>query len=154
MHPVTVATADEREWHPFGRGWTTASMVALTVLMLLLARAYGAGQYGVGAIPFLLLQFVLTGVVAGRAVASLLQRLWRPLGLAAAWAAGAAAAAVAFQAWNKTPAGEPLLVPLFLVLLVPAVLWAVLAPRRTRNGALVTAATATVGFLIARSAAL
>ena len=154
MHSATVATAQQGEWHPFGRGWTTASLVALTMLMLILARRYGAGQYGVGAVPFLLLQFVLTGVVAGRAARSLLKRLWRPLAQAAAWAAGAVAAAVALETWNTKPSGDPLLTPLFLVLLVPAALWALVAPPPTRNGARATAVTAAVGYMIARSASL
>ena len=154
MHPAPVATAQQGEWHPFGRGWTTASLVALTMLMLLLARRYGAGAYGIGAVPFLVIQFVLTGVVAGRAVGSLLKRLWRPLAQAAAWGAGAVAAAVALETWNTKPTGEPLLTPLFLVLLAPAAVWAIVAPPRSRNGARVTAATAAVGYLIARSAAL
>jgi hypothetical protein len=154
MHSPTVATAQDGEWHPFGRGWTTASLVALTMLMLILARRYGAGQYGIGAVPFLLLQFVLTGVVAGRAVRSLLKRLWRPLAETAAWAAGAVAAAVALETWNTKPSGDPLLTPLFLVLLVPAALWALVAPPPTRNGARATAVTAAVGYMIARSASL
>lgn len=154
MHAPTVATAQQGEWHPFGRGWTTASLVALTMLMLIVARRYGAGEYGIGAVPFLFLQFVLTGVVAGRAVRSLLKRLWRPLAQAAAWGAGAVAGAVALETWNTKPSGEPLLARLFLVLLVPAVVWAFVAPLRTRNGARVTAVTAAAGYLIARSASL
>jgi hypothetical protein len=154
MIPSMSAAAHEGEWHPFGRGWTTASLVALTMLMLILARRYGAGQYGIGAVPFLLLQFVLTGIVAGRAARSLLKRLWRPLAQAAAWAVGAVAAAVALETWNTKPSGDPLLTPLFLVLLVPAALWALVAPPPTRNGARATAVTAAVGYMIARSASL
>ena len=154
MHPPTVDAAQQGEWHPLGRGWTTASLVALTMLMLLLARRFGAGAYGAGAVPFLLVYFVLTGVVAGRAITSVMRRVWNPLVLVLASIVGAVAAAIALQTWNRTPSAEPLLTPLFLVLLVPAALWAFVAPPRTRNGARATAVTAAVGYLIARSASL
>ena len=149
-----MADAEPGEWDPFGRGWATALLVALTVPILLLARWRGAGAYGVGAIPFLILQFVLTGVIAGRAAMSVLRRLWRPLVLAGASTVGAAVAVVALQTWNRTPGSEPLLTRMFFVLLVPAIAWAVFAPTRTRASAWVTAVVSIIGFLIARNAGL
>ena len=142
------------EWSPFGRGWTTAAAATVAILALSAARAFGAGAYGAGALPFLLLQFVATGVVAGRAVAGALHPAPRALVLAADGVVGAVAVAFAFQTWNTTPSGEPLLQPLFLVLLIAAVAWALVAPPRTRAGARATAAAAALGYLVARAASL
>jgi hypothetical protein len=92
------------------------------------------------------------GVVAGRAAASLLRWLWRPLRLTAAVAAAAIAVVAVFQTWNTRPSEEPLLVPMFLLIVGPAVVWAVFAAPPARTGAQLTAAV--IALSIAHAAAL
>lgn len=102
--------------------------------MLLLARAFGAGASGMGAVPFLLGLFVANGVIAGRAVGALVGCSWS----VGAWLVGVPVAAAASilpgVVWNNTPGGSALLVRLFGVTAAVAVVWALRASRTVRRG--------------------
>jgi hypothetical protein len=139
---------------PFGRGWATAGITLGCMLVLVLARSYGAGAYGIGAVPFLLGFFVATGVVAGRAVGALVGRVWS----VAAWLFGVPVGVAAFvgsgAVWNSTPSESALLVRLFAITAVAAVLWAFGSSEKARLGARVTAAGSALFLVVAIAANL
>lgn len=139
---------------PFGRGWTTAGITIVCIVLLVVARTAGAGAYGIGAVPFLLGLFVATGVIAGRAVGSVVRRVWR----AGAWLfgvpTGVASSVVQAAVWNTTPSESRLLVRLFAVTAAASVAWALASNRRARWGAWTTAAVTLVFLAIALAANL
>ncbi len=137
------------ETSPFGRGWTTAGVTLVCMLMLTLARAYGAGPYGFAGVPFLLGLFVSSGVIAGRAVGALVGRVsstgaWL-LGVPSALATLAASGAV----WNGTPSDRPLLVRLFAISAAVSGAWALGSSQRARRGAWATLGIAVLFLVIA-----
>ena len=122
--------------------------------MLLLARAFGAGTYGIGAVPFLFGLFVASGVIAGRAAGALVRRAWSPAGAIVGAAIGMGAFVVAGALWNATPSDRPLLVREYGLTTAVAAAWALASTRTARRGARVTAAVSAAFLLVAAAGGL
>ena len=120
-----------------------------------MARTRGAGPYGAAAWPAIVTYFASVGVLVGRSLSSVLRRhIDRRIALVVAVLLGFAAAWASALVFNASDAGQPLLIPLFGVLVAAAALWAATAPAATRFCARLTAVLAGAGMAVALGARL
>jgi hypothetical protein len=130
-----------------GPGWTLAAAIACDTTLLVGARFAGAGGYGAAAVPLLLGYFVLCGVLAARAAATVVRAAPSVIVVPVAIATGAVALVGSARAWALTPSAQALLPHLLAWAAVPGAAWALTAPRRQRAAAVATAVV-TVGWWV------